>query len=211
MKDWAFIERLSAYIDGELDREAVASLEAELSADPVKMRMYRDYLRINRGSETLCRAIEAEAIQPRVDLARNVIWVPRILRPRERVAPAWGFQPAFAAAVAVMVAVGALVAPSHIISMEERGVGGASLSEALPGDVSVMSWLSASLNSRAALTAAETREPIRVESWSRLASLDVPVGVREATPRFASHHIGTSAVTDFGSYYPGFASFDFQR
>lgn len=117
MKDWHFIERLNQYIDGELPREDVQRLEAELQSDPGKMALYRQYLRLERGSLALARALESEALQPKVDLERNVIWVPKVVTPR-RQRPAFsgfgwrlafgGLGAAAAAGVAVFVFPGML-------------------------------------------------------------------------------------------------------
>ena len=229
MKDWNFIERLSAYLDGELPREQVAALEEELRGDPVKMRMYRDYLRLDRGSEVLCRAISAQAERPQFPSDSKVIWVPRTLEPRRSVFPAWGMQAlagSAAAAVALTVGVFAWSGKDRVPVAEQAAVR-TSVPQA-PENVYVISDGGLS---RLAGRSNGAREHLRRDSWGRLVRMEVatelpnvPSGVQAAA--YLSGNVALSEVPlspmGSGGYHgnragsrilatPAFAGYEFQR
>lgn len=175
MKDWDFIERLNHYIDGELPAHLVPQLESELQADPAKMRLYRQYLRLERGSQVLLKAIEGEADRPRVDLGRNVIWVPRTVRPRERqnAGPNWWVAAggAFAAACVAVVFVQSGGSPGSARSQE-------GLANGIP--VEPLATLAAAAAPRSESTHRRIRREVpRLESWGRLVAIEVPSEIPE--------------------------------
>lgn len=220
MKDWNFIERLSQYIDGELPSDQIPALEAELQGSPDKMRVYREYLRIHRGAEALCRGIAAEAVAPKFQMERNVIWVPKAIGARRRGMPAWGAQlilggAAAGAAVAVYLvpwsadsgpaapreAVVSIPAAQNTYVISEGGI--------LPGRVS----------SRVIRS-----EQPRMDAWTRMVRIEVPSDLpgiprdlpasvvwsrSEAQPLMAgnaSYHGGGWAAST-----PTFTSYEFRR
>lgn len=223
MKDWGFIERLSQYLDGELPSAEVARLEQELRSEPAKMQMYRQYLRINRGAEALCRAIEAEAIRPKVDLERNVIWVPKTVarrRSSRSFLPSWSWAMAGTAAAAACAVVvvrtwsGQPVVDGAVVQFEPPAEG---------TRVAARDPLYAALNRH--------RETPRLESWSKMVPIEVRGEIPEmpALPVTASVHSNMRGIEagsglgggrfihgGSGTYSPAsvsasFASYEFRR
>lgn len=180
MKDWNFIERLNLYLDGELSGEQVGELEAELRSSPEKMRLYRSYLRLDRGTGALAKALEAEAVQPRV--RGDVIWVPKTVRPRARPAGAgiWRFALAGTSLAVCAVAVlfpwktgpsqGSLVASQEA---ERVPTNSGRLASAPIG------LLAEPVGFRAATRSVGTMPS--AESWAQFASLEAPSELPELT------------------------------
>ncbi|HZZ34508.1 MAG TPA: zf-HC2 domain-containing protein [Caulobacteraceae bacterium] len=110
-------ERLSAYVDGELDEPARAEVEAAIAADPALAERVATHRRLRlRLSDAYAGALDEpipdawtqltrSAPSPIVDLARE--------RARRRPAPAWTGWAAIAASLAAGLVIGRLVLPSQ--------------------------------------------------------------------------------------------------
>jgi hypothetical protein len=229
MKDWGFIERLNQYLDGELPAEEVSRLETELQRDAGKMRLYRQYLRLQGGSVALARALESESIPPRVDLNRNVIWVPRTVAPRTRASRSmgWGYQAALGGAVA-LAALAFVFAPGggfvdHGEGMEADAAAIAGLNQ--PSEI-LVSWGGAS-----SPAASSQRSIPRLDGFQRMLAIEVPSDIPEfpaslplppsAPPSVQVRHTPTGGAPVFhggsrgafatASMTPSFASYEFSR
>lgn len=230
MKDWNFIERLNQYIDGELPPSEVPQLEAELQADPRKMATYRQYLRMNRGGQELCRAVAAEALAPKFRLDQNVIWVPKTVTARRRAFPAWGWQAMLGGATAAA----ALTVYLFPWSTQSTGpVVARSTPAPEPALPNALSVSEGSLNPFRSVSQRLRRETPRMDNWSRMVAIEVPSEIPQMpanlpTPPsmhpslrvqesilpaagMPAYH-GGSRGTFSGSFAaPSFASYEFQR
>jgi hypothetical protein len=93
MKDPEFLELLNLYLDREISEADAARLEAEVTADPKRRRVYLDYCRMNKACAIL-GDLDAEAAPPR----RRIV-------PSRRSALSTGWYAAGALAAACIVAI----------------------------------------------------------------------------------------------------------
>lgn len=123
-----FIALLNLYLDHQIKATDAALLEAEISRNPARREIYRQYCRMHKGCVQLAEAFREQAPAPRIS-ARH-LQSTRSARPARRVAP-WVFGLgglAAAASLAVVVVTRAPDAGGPILALAETPA----LAQALP-------------------------------------------------------------------------------
>lgn len=114
-----FIALLNLYLDHQIDAEDAAQLEAEISRNPARREIYRQYCRMHKGCVQLAEAFREQSPAPRIT-ARH-LHNTRVKPPARRIAP-WvmGFGGlAAAASLAVVVVTRAPESSGPVLAQAE--------------------------------------------------------------------------------------------